>query len=508
MLFLACAWCAVVSYTELVPTRAVYRGTPTSAAPAAWQRLPFTAGRALHEAEGDTIVIAQSGELFLGPSFDPLIVSRSGSQFTMPSTAILLVHANGTVVGVATSTALLSMSCDAPKLRCTVGAAPEVEHAFGAVHAGAVTTSGVFIGSERGAFVVRDGVANQIANVDAPVRTLAASTSGGTLAAGTDSRLYLIDAELARVRRWEWVTNVTAGAGGVIDDAITALRWDDTDGALLVGTVSCVNRLAKDGTVSRIGASEGLPVRSVTAVASARGAPNSGGGDGSAAGARSEAQMWVGTAHGVALRSAANDPPWRFLNGPRWIVGDAVVAVAVVAAPGGSTSSTARGRAAGGAPSSSGDTLVVLTSDGGVTRLEQQVWTLAQKAAHMESMLLSRHNRHGLVGPCTLAEYGDLRSECVQGDNDNNGLWTSLVVAAEVYRYAATQDSSASTALDKYMKGLELLNEVTDVKGLMARSACAPAELAAQTCANGSWIHDKERWHASTAKGCVLYACR
>ena len=232
----------------------------------------------MHAAEGDVIVVAD-GELYFGASFARLVVTRSGSPFTIPSTARLLVHGNGTVAGVATSTALLSMSCDAPKLLCRVGS-PAVEYTFGAVHAVVVTRSGVFIGSERGAFVVRDGVAMQIAAVDEPVRTLAASSTGGTIAAGTDNRLWLIDAELARVRRWEWVTNVTSGSGGVIDDAITALRWDDTDGALLIGTSSCVNRLAADGTVSRIGANEGLPVSSVTYLATARGAPNSGVGSG------------------------------------------------------------------------------------------------------------------------------------------------------------------------------------------------------------------------------------
>ncbi len=49
----------------------------------------------------------------------------------------------------------------------------------------------------------------------------------------------------------------------------------------------------------------------------------------------------------------------------------------------------------------------------------------------------ARHNRLGLSGDCFLDTFGNIPS-CLNHDNDNNGLWTSLVVAAEAFRYAVT----------------------------------------------------------------------
>ena len=48
----------------------------------------------------------------------------------------------------------------------------------------------------------------------------------------------------------------------------------------------------------------------------------------------------------------------------------------------------------------------------------------------------------GLVAGCALPAFGNTSaSYCT--DDDNNGLWTSLVAAAEFLRYGATQDPAA-----------------------------------------------------------------
>ena len=78
---------------------------------------------------------------------------------------------------------------------------------------------------------------------------------------------------------------------------------------------------------------------------------------------------------------------------------------------------------------------------GSIAPTQDQQWTLQQKAAHME-VVLARHNRlvgppglvGGLIASCGLASFGNY-SSCHNADDDNNGLWTSLVVAAEAMRY-------------------------------------------------------------------------
>ena len=67
-------------------------------------------------------------------------------------------------------------------------------------------------------------------------------------------------------------------------------------------------------------------------------------------------------------------------------------------------------------------------------------------------------------------------ADCINGDSDNNGLWTSLVVAAEVFRYVATNDSDAAALAWHYYDGMRLLHRITGINGLIARSAVAPNE--------------------------------
>lgn len=54
------------------------------------------------------------------------------------------------------------------------------------------------------------------------------------------------------------------------------------------------------------------------------------------------------------------------------------------------------------------------------------------KAARMAAIQV-RHDRHGLSADCSLPHFGD-PSDCVNHDDDNNGLWTSLLVAANAFR--------------------------------------------------------------------------
>ena len=118
-----------------------------------------------------------------------------------------------------------------------------------------------------------------------------------------------------------------------------------------------------------------------------------------------------------------------------------------------------------------------------------QMWTLEQKAEYMEAVQ-ARHNRYGLSAECSLAAFGDIPS-CVNQDSDNNALWTSLVVAAEAFRYAVTGAQDAYNNATSYFQGMRLLNTLTGIKGLMARSFVTPNE----THSPGG------TWHNSTVPG-------
>ncbi|ARA94509.1 hypothetical protein AWN76_015980 [Rhodothermaceae bacterium RA] len=137
--------------------------------------------------------------------------------------------------------------------------------------------------------------------------------------------------------------------------------------------------------------------------------------------------VWVGFSEGAAVLQAGR---WRYFWGRRWMPGTHVYRIV----PDG----------AGG---------VWLATDGGVAHLEARRMTLEAKAAHFEQINAARHNRYGFTTECRLADPEDL-STCTYIASDNDGLWTSLTVAAEAFRYAATGDPAARELARTSMQAL------------------------------------------------------
>ena len=57
---------------------------------------------------------------------------------------------------------------------------------------------------------------------------------------------------------------------------------------------------------------------------------------------------------------------------------------------------------------------------------------------------------------------------------ENDGLWSSLVLAAEAYRFATTHDPAARTALATLLHGEQLRMQITGVPGLFTRQLIPP----------------------------------
>ncbi len=86
-----------------------------------------------------------------------------------------------------------------------------------------------------------------------------------------------------------------------------------------------------------------------------------------------------------------------------------------------------------------------------------------------QALVEPRHDRYGLVADCNLKTRGNT-SDYEKHDNDNDGLWTSMYVASQCFRYAVTRDPKVKADAWKHFEALEKLNHITGVKGLMARS--------------------------------------
>lgn len=351
-----------------------------------------------------------------------------------------------------------------------------VDAAFGSINSTAASPHGLWIGSASGLWVIPGGTSTAVQLLSESVWSVAYGALDDIVAAGNDEKLYFYDASgvtshaallataargeagVAEVRvptgdataaalapfRWEWVTIVPSGTGGVVDNMITGMAFD-TAGRLYVANPTCLNVRARNGSFTRVSGLHGLPYNHLRAVAVGTGTT------------KHEQQVWMASDMGASLwnRFAGAPNEWRYFYGPRYHPGTVILDVAT-----------------------RGD-FTVFATDGGVAVIEDQQWTLAQKAAHFET-IQARHFRTvgppgltgGLTAGCNLQAFGNY-STCTNGPDANNGLWTSLVVTAESFRYAVTQDADALAKAIGYFNGMRFLNLVTGVKGLMARSTGA-----------------------------------
>ncbi len=76
----------------------------------------------------------------------------------------------------------------------------------------------------------------------------------------------------------------------------------------------------------------------------------------------------------------------------------------------------------------------------------------------------------------------DQLPNCVLRSSENNGLWTSMYVASQCFRYGATGDAEALANALRTLKGTYELMQITGRPGLYAREASDPGIAPIQTC--------------------------
>ena len=146
--------------------------------------------------------------------------------------------------------------------------------------------------------------------------------------------------------------------------------------------------------------------------------------------------IWFGTRAG-AIRFDGRT--WEYRQGRRWLPDDQVRGIAVNA---------------------NGDAWFATARGAGV--IERRPTTLWGKATFFESEIDKRHRRteYEYVLGVALKRPGD-KSEWVQHDSDNDGLWTAMYGAGECFAFAATGSEEARRRAKAAFEAMRFLGTVT-----------------------------------------------
>ncbi len=238
----------------------------------------------------------------------------------------------------------------------------------------------------------------------------------------TDNRFYLLG-ENALV-----AINATSGAEELRfnQPGLTAFDFTPNGGQAIVGTGN--GYLTVDlKTGELVGApAQRLPVTEITAVELVYG------------------KLWFGSTLGAFM--LREDGKFNYYNGERWLPGDRVQSIS--AGPEGS---------------------VLILTDKGMAQICFEEMTLADKADYFGQQVRARHIRYGFNATLEGLVNGNLSTGFLK-DSDNDGLWTSMYLAAEVYRYSLTGAADALQNTIESLDAMERLYTINPVYGFPSRS--------------------------------------
>lgn len=115
------------------------------------------------------------------------------------------------------------------------------------------------------------------------------------------------------------------------------------------------------------------------------------------------------------------------------------------------------------------DSSVLILSETGLAQLVYKPMNLAQKADYFEKQVRQRHIRFGFNAERVGLEEGIPSSGRLK-DSDNDGLWTSMYLASQAFRYSVDQSDAALQNCRESLAALERLYTINPVAGFPARS--------------------------------------
>ena len=157
-----------------------------------------------------------------------------------------------------------------------------------------------------------------------------------------------------------------------------------------------------------------------------------------------DGKLWFGSKRGAFM--LREDGKFNYYASKRWLPDDEVIHITK-------------------GPESS---VLVLTSQGlGVIHFIDM--TLKDKAVFYEKQVRERHVRNGFNSTIGGMVDGDVTTGTLQ-TSDNDGLWTSMYLGGEIFRYAVTKSPEALQYCHEALDAMERLYSVNPVPGFPSRS--------------------------------------
>ncbi len=155
-------------------------------------------------------------------------------------------------------------------------------------------------------------------------------------------------------------------------------------------------------------------------------------------------ELWFGSTRGAfRLR---NDGRYDYFASERWLPSEDVIDIS--AGP--------------------GNSVLILTGKG-VAKICSINMTLHDKAMFFEKQVRERHIRHGFNATVSGMVNGDVTSGSLE-DSDNDGLWTSMYLAGQAFRYAVTNEAEALQNVRESLEAMERLYTINKIPGFPSRS--------------------------------------
>jgi len=154
--------------------------------------------------------------------------------------------------------------------------------------------------------------------------------------------------------------------------------------------------------------------------------------------------IWFGSTWGAMM--LREDGKYNYYASKRWLPSDRVVDIAK-------------------GPENS----VLILTDEGLGKICFEEMTLFDKAMFFEKQVRERHIRIGFNATVSSMTDGDVTTGSME-DSDNDGLWTSMYLAGETFRYAVTKSDEALQNVRESLDAMERLYTINDIPGFPSRS--------------------------------------